>query len=145
MVQERIKTYEVCPKSKCTDFPMYNLGTQHLVDVYRQVGNDHGCMYILVQTGSVEYVMSYCCLCIVVFYNLCNVCDAAVVCFTVNHAFYKDVLEWLWKQVQRVRKDIAGNWVLHHDNAPAHTSLSIRDFMVKKNIPPFHILPIAQI
>jgi hypothetical protein len=21
--------YEVCPKSKCTDFPMYDLGTQH--------------------------------------------------------------------------------------------------------------------
>jgi len=28
--------------------------------------------------------------------------------------------------------------VLHHDNAPAHTALSIREFLVKKNIP---ILP----
>jgi len=44
---------------------------------------------------------------------------------TVNHAFYKDVLERLRKWVQRVRTDIADDWVLHHDNAPAHTALSI--------------------
>jgi len=54
---------------------------------------------------------------------------------TVNHAFYKDVLERLRKRVQRVRMDIADDWVLHHDNAPAHTALSIREFLVKKNIP----------
>jgi len=54
---------------------------------------------------------------------------------TVNHAFYKDVLERLQKRVQRVRKDIADNWVLHHNNVPAHTALSIREFLVKKNIP----------
>jgi len=48
---------------------------------------------------------------------------------TVNHAFYKDVLERLRKWVQRVRTDIADDWVLHHDNAPAHTALSIREFM----------------
>jgi hypothetical protein len=53
-------TYEVCPESKCSDFPMYDLGTQHLVDVYRRVGNDLGCKYILVETGSVESVVSYC-------------------------------------------------------------------------------------
>ena len=64
---------------------------------------------------------------------------------TVNHAFYKDVLERLRKRVQQVRKDIADDWVLHHDNAPAHTALSIREFLAKKNIPNFHILPTAQI
>jgi len=57
---------------------------------------------------------------------------------TVNHAFYKDLLEQLWEQVQRVQRDIADDWVLHHDNAPAHTALSIQEFLVKKNIP---ILP----
>jgi len=57
---------------------------------------------------------------------------------TVNHTFYKDVLERLWKRVQRVWTDIAGDWVLHHDNAPPHTALSIREFLAKKNIP---ILP----
>jgi len=54
---------------------------------------------------------------------------------TVNHAFCKDVLERLRKRVQRVRRDIADDWVLHHGNAPAHTALSIREFLAKKNIP----------
>jgi transposase len=55
--------------------------------------------------------------------------------YTVNHAFHKNVLERLRKWVQGVRKDIAGNWVLHHDNVPAHTALSVREFLAKKNIP----------
>jgi len=54
---------------------------------------------------------------------------------TVNHAFYKDVLERLRKLVQRVRSDIRDDWVLHYDNPPAHTALSIREFLAKKNIP----------
>ena len=54
---------------------------------------------------------------------------------TVNHALYTDVLEWLWKRVQQVRTDIADDWVLYHDNAPAHTALSIQEFLAKKNIP----------
>ena len=54
---------------------------------------------------------------------------------TVNRAFYKDALERLQKWVQRVWTDIADNWVLHHDNAPAHTALSIQEFLAKKNIP----------
>ena len=51
---------------------------------------------------------------------------------TVSHAFYKDVLERLRKRVQRVRRDIAEDWVLQHDNAPAHAALSIREFLAKK-------------
>ena len=54
---------------------------------------------------------------------------------TVNHGFYKDVLERLRKWVQRDRRDIADDWVLQHNNALAHTALSIREFLVKKNIP----------
>jgi len=54
---------------------------------------------------------------------------------TVNHAFYKDVLERLRKWAQRVRTDIADDWVLHHDNAPAQTAVQIREFLAKKNIP----------
>jgi hypothetical protein len=34
-------------------------------------------------------------------------------------------------------KDIAGNWVLHHDNAPADTVLSIKEYLGKKDIPMF--------
>ena len=41
----------------------------------------------------------------------------------------------LRKRTQQVRTDIADDWVLHHDNAPAHTALSIREFLAKKNIP----------
>ena len=41
----------------------------------------------------------------------------------------------LRKWVQQVRTDIADDWVLHHDNAPADTVLSIRGFLAKKNIP----------
>jgi histone-lysine N-methyltransferase SETMAR len=54
---------------------------------------------------------------------------------TVNHGFYKEVLERLRKWAQRVRRDNADDWVLQHDNAPAHTALSIREFLAKKNIP----------
>ena len=54
---------------------------------------------------------------------------------TDNHAFYNDGLERLRKRVQRVWTDIADDWVLHHNNAPAHTALSIQEFLAKKNIP----------
>ena len=59
---------------------------------------------------------------------------------TVNHAFYKDVLERLRKGVQLVRTDIADDCVLYHDNAPAHIVLSIQEFLANKNIP---VLPHA--
>ena len=39
------------------------------------------------------------------------------------------------KRVQRVRRDIADDWVQQHDNTPAHTALLIREFLAKKNIP----------
>jgi len=54
---------------------------------------------------------------------------------TVNDACHNIVLERLRKRVQRVRTDIADDWVLHHDNAPAHSALSIREFLAKENIP----------
>jgi len=41
-----------------------------LVDVYRYIGSDLGCMSILVSTGLVEPVVCYCCLCMVMFSNL---------------------------------------------------------------------------
>ena len=70
MNRREIKTYMVCPKRKCTDFPMYELAMKHLVDVYRYVGSHLGCMSILVSTGLFEPVVRYCCLCMVVFSNL---------------------------------------------------------------------------
>jgi hypothetical protein len=38
------------------------------------------------------------------------------------------------KRVIRVRKDIATNWWLHHDNAPSHTSLLVREFLAKHHV-----------
>jgi hypothetical protein len=54
---------------------------------------------------------------------------------TVNHTFYKDIFKLLQKRVQRVKTDIYDNWVLHHDNMPAHIALTIQEFLAKKNIP----------
>ena len=62
-----IYIYMVCLKSKCTDFPMYELAAKHLVDVYWRVGSDLGYMFILISTGLVGSVVRYCCLCAVVF------------------------------------------------------------------------------
>ena len=74
---------------------------------------------------------------IIVFFNSCGIVRKEFVPpgQTVNHAFYKDVLERLRKWIQRVQRDVADDWVLHHDNAPAHTALSIPEFLAKKNIP----------
>ena len=54
---------------------------------------------------------------------------------TVKHALYKDVLERFRKRVQRVRRDIADNWVLQHDNAPAHNAFNSRISGKEKHSP----------
>ena len=43
--------------------------------------------------------------------------------------------ERLRERIQPVRRDITDDWVLQHDNVPAHTALSTREFLAKKNIP----------
>jgi len=54
---------------------------------------------------------------------------------TVNQTFYREVLESLRKRVARVRPGIERTWMLHHDNAPCHTAVSINEFLAEKNIP----------
>jgi len=54
---------------------------------------------------------------------------------TVNQHFYRKVLERLRKRVMRMRPNIKNNWVLHHDNAPCHTAISVNQFLASKNIP----------
>jgi len=46
---------------------------------------------------------------------------------TVNQAFYLEALKRpdLWQ---------SGNWFFHHDNAPAHTALSVRRFLTKNGM-----------
>lgn len=38
-------------------------------------------------------------------------------------------------QVQRIRPDIADNWMLHHENAPAHTTFIVSDYLVNSGVP----------
>jgi len=52
---------------------------------------------------------------------------------TVNKHFYLNVLKRLRVAVRRKRPEVWTNntWMLHHDNAPAHASLLIREFLTK--------------
>jgi len=56
---------------------------------------------------------------------------------TVNKEFYKTVLQCLRDAVCRHRPEKwrSGNWILHHDNAPAHRAVTTNEFLVKHNIP----------
>jgi len=51
---------------------------------------------------------------------------------TVNQTFYRKVLERLRKKVARVRPGIECTWMLHNDNAPCHTAVSINEFLAEK-------------
>ena len=53
---------------------------------------------------------------------------------TVNGKFYCEVLRRLRENVRHKRPEMwkNGDWLLHHDNAPAHTSLVVRKFFTKK-------------
>ena len=54
---------------------------------------------------------------------------------TVNQFYYREILERLRKRVVRVRPNVADNWMLHHDNTPCHTAISMIEFLAKKGIP----------
>lgn len=47
---------------------------------------------------------------------------------TVDSEYYYDVLRRLKETIRRKRPDLWKNWLLHHDNAPAHTSLKQQNF-----------------
>jgi len=55
---------------------------------------------------------------------------------TVNQVYYLEVLERLREKVRQKRPECFANnsWILHHDNAPAHTALSVRKFSATKQI-----------
>ena len=55
---------------------------------------------------------------------------------TVNQVYYLEVLERLCETVRWTRPELFANnsWTLHHDNAPAHTALSMREFLATKQI-----------
>jgi hypothetical protein len=49
---------------------------------------------------------------------------------TVNSAYYCEILQRLYENVRRLRPELwrEKNWLLHHDNAPSHTSFSPGNF-----------------
>jgi len=64
---------------------------------------------------------------------------------TVNQTFYREVLERLKKRVAHVRPGIARTWMLHHDNAPCHTAVSINECLAEKTFLWFLSTPIRRI
>ncbi|UYV71617.1 hypothetical protein LAZ67_8003864 [Cordylochernes scorpioides] len=65
---------------------------------------------------------------------------------TVNKEYYLQVMRNLREAIRQKRPDLwkNKNWLLHHDNAPAHTSLLVRDFLAKNNtlmMPRSHRIP----
>ena len=54
----------------------------------------------------------------------------------VNQVYYLEVLKRLREKVRRKRPEIFANnsWILHHDNTPAHTPLSVGEFLTTKQI-----------
>ncbi|UYV60468.1 PHKG1 [Cordylochernes scorpioides] len=54
---------------------------------------------------------------------------------TVNKEYYLQVMRNLREAIRQKCPDLwkNKNWLLHHDNAPAHTSLLVRNFLAKNN------------
>ena len=59
---------------------------------------------------------------------------------TVNQRFYKVVLTRLINKIRQKRRASWSRktWILHHDNDPAHIALSIKQFLVSKEITTLH-------
>ena len=55
---------------------------------------------------------------------------------TVNQHFYQQVLIRLHNRVRRSKWELWSDklWLFHHDNAPAHKAISVRQLLVKKQI-----------
>ena len=66
---------------------------------------------------------------------------------TVNQHFYQQVLMHLHNQVQCSRRELWSDksWLFHHDNAPAHKAISVRQLLIKKQITALDHHPIPQI
>ena len=55
----------------------------------------------------------------------------------VNSAFYEEVLKWLPRRIHRVRSELhrTGQWILLHDNAPAHCAIRVHQFLAQHGVP----------
>ena len=57
---------------------------------------------------------------------------------TVNKEYYLEVMRRLREAIRKKRPELWKNnsWLLHHENAPAHSSLLVRNFLAKKPYSP---------
>ena len=55
---------------------------------------------------------------------------------TINHHDYKNILRRLMRSVREKRRELweTRSWLLHHDNAPFHKAVGIREFLTKNNM-----------
>lgn len=55
---------------------------------------------------------------------------------TVTKEYYREVLRRLRESIRRKRPELWRNqsWILHHDNAPAHTSLLVAEYLNKNSV-----------
>ena len=55
---------------------------------------------------------------------------------TVNQHFYTEVLTRMMAKIRHKRRElwVSNTWILHHDNAPAHAALSVRQFLATKQV-----------
>ena len=54
----------------------------------------------------------------------------------ISQQVYKEILRCLLRSVREKRRELwqDKSWLLHHNNAPVHNALSIRQFLGEKNI-----------
>jgi hypothetical protein len=49
---------------------------------------------------------------------------------TINQTYSVEILKWLHQAARRKRPKLwPSDWILHHDNAPAHKALSVKQFL----------------
>jgi len=53
-----------------------------------------------------------------------------------NQVYYLEVLKRLHEKVRWKRPKLfaSNSWILHYDNEPAHTALSVREFLATKQV-----------
>ena len=57
--------------------------------------------------------------------------------------FQLKVLQRLCKRLFRVQSEIATSWILHHDNAPMHTALEVKELLLNsKSIATMYLIPL---
>jgi len=63
---------------------------------------------------------------------------------TVNQQCYLEVLTRLWESVRKKRPGLWPDKWIHHENAPAHDALRVREFLAKKSITKMDQLPYSR-